>query len=496
MSRAAVLGGRYRLDALLAEGGMGEVWRARDELLERDVAVKLLRSSLASDPVVAERFRREARAAASLSHPNMANVFDFVEEDGRPGIVMELVGGDTLAEVIARDAPMPAERAVRLLDQVLDALGAAHAAGVVHRDVKPGNVILDANGKARVTDFGIARAVGDSTLTETGTVLGSVHYVAPEQLEGSPVVAATDLYAAGVMLYEMLTGTRPFDGESAIATAMSRLTNEPVPPTTHQRHLAPAIEAVIMRALRRDPAARFASAAEMRAALDAAVGGGPDPTLVMPVADDAATRRIPRQAPVPRRRRGERPPPGGGIAAPGRLRKLAPLWIALFIALLLLTLIGFVATRPTTAKTPNLVGLTLEKAIERAESFGLKLDTATDVTRSFSSRPKNEVLSVTKPKIGEVVPRGTHVKVVVSDGPKPCCTVPSLTGQTEDEARRLIEASGLRVGSVGHQFSDAPEGTVIDQTPAAGRTLERGDEVDIVVSAGEERRRGKGKGDD
>jgi serine/threonine-protein kinase len=478
---------------MLAEGGMGEVWRAHDELLDRDVAVKMLRSSLSADPVVAERFRREARAAASLSHPNMANVFDYVEEARKPGIVMELVEGRTLADVIAERAPMSADEALAIMHQVLDALQAAHTAGVVHRDIKPANVMIDGKGRAKVTDFGIARALGESTLTETGIVLGSVHYVAPEQLQGDAPAPAGDIYAAGVMLYEMLTAKRPFEGETPVAIAMSRLSNDPVPPRRWRGGLSPQLEAVIIRALSRNPAARFATAADMKAALHAAAGAAPreagvEHTLVLPVESTSrlrsrttSTTAIGKPAPE----------------EPGSRRRIVRRFarpVLLVLALLLIAggIAAFIATRPpANVSVPRFEGKQISEAIDVAENEHLHLRVT---GRPTSATPRGTVLSQSIPP-GTIVRSASTVGVVVSAGPPECCTVPDVVGQALDEARDAIEGAGLEV-SVSFRVTEEPTGAVVDQTPPPGAFLSRGDKVAIVVDVPEERRgKGKGRGD-
>lgn len=491
--KRALLAGRYRLEHLLAEGGMGEVWRAHDQLLERDVAVKLLRSPLAADAVVAERFRREAKAAASLQHPNMANVFDFIEEDGRPGIVMELVDGETLADLIAREAPLSLRSVNAIAGQVLDALAAAHAAGVIHRDVKPPNVMLEKSGIVKMTDFGIARALGESTLTETGMVLGSVHYVAPEQLRGEPPVPQSDLYAVGVMLYEMLTRCRPFDGDTPIATALRRLNEDPVPPGIHRADLPQAVEAVVMRSLARDPEARFANAAAMRQALATSLRGAPeapstaarpaagapriDATMLLPEMDAAAATRVIAPVPAP-----EAPP----LRAKARVFK--PLMVALLVAGLALGALGFLATRPPAAvRVPRFAGTTMERATTLANAEGLKLDVA---SRPYSETPSGTILTQT-PAAGTELAPGSTVVLTVSAGPKPCCTVPKLTGLTKAAAEDALRRAGLALDDVTLEVSEAEPGTVIAQSPAVGSTLSPGGKVDIVIAV-EQRRKGKG----
>ncbi len=265
-----VLADRYRLDQPLATGGMGTVHRAFDQSLGRPVAVKVLRHSLASDPTFIERFRREARAAAALSHAGVARVFDYGERDGGPFIVMELVEGQNLAQRIAERGPLPWQDACALGAQVARALHAAHDLGLVHRDVKPANILLDRNGIAKVTDFGIARAAQATTLTRTGMVLGSANYVAPEQAQGVTVKAAADQYSLGCVLFEAITGAPPYRGANAVAIATQHV-DAPVPnPRNRLPSLPGHVAALLMRALAKDPADRFPSADAMAAALAAA----------------------------------------------------------------------------------------------------------------------------------------------------------------------------------------------------------------------------------
>ena len=281
MTDETVLSGRYELGSLLGTGGMGEVFEAHDRKLGRRVAVKLLRPGVA-DPTARARFVREVQVAAALTHPNVVAVYDVGIEDGRPFFVMELVDGRTLAAALV-DGPLPVDEAARIADGVLAGLAAAQANGLVHRDVKPANVLLAADGSVKLTDFGIAKAVHDATtnLTATGQVLGTPAYLAPEQVAGEPAGPATDVYSTGVVLYEMLAGAPPFRGDSPIATALQHR-QATVPPLGARRPgVPPALAQVVTRALEKDPAARFADADTMRSALDAARRGVPasDPTL-------------------------------------------------------------------------------------------------------------------------------------------------------------------------------------------------------------------------
>jgi eukaryotic-like serine/threonine-protein kinase len=291
---------RYRLEELIATGGMGSVYRALDQHLGRPVAIKVLKRSLADEPMFLERFRREARAAAAINHPNVARVFDYGERGSEPFIVMELVEGETLAERIDRQGRLPWREAFAIAEQVARALAAAHAHGVVHRDVKPANILLDASGQVKVSDFGIARAARATTLTRPGMVLGSANYVAPEQAQGNPVAPAADLYSLGCVLFEAVTGSTPYQGPNAVAIATQHVSADVPDP----RGLVPDLPAeaaeLVMRSLRKDPAARFASGSAMADALAAVAAQGQaprrdDPTVAMPAVRPAppAVERTP-----------------------------------------------------------------------------------------------------------------------------------------------------------------------------------------------------------
>ena len=263
-----ILGGRYRLIELLGQGGMATIFRAADTGLGRDVALKLLRSEYLRDPDFSSRFRQEAQAAASLSHPNVVTVYDYGEDPSGPFIVMELVDGEDLATILRRSGALPPRQAARIAAGVGRALAAAHASGIVHRDIKPGNVLIGRDGRVKVVDFGIARAVAEAQVTLPGTTLGSVHYFSPEQARGDPTTAASDIYSLGIVLYEMLTGVRPWEGDSAASVALARLSG-PIPdPGAVRSSVPPELVAITRRALARDPADRFGSASAMADTLE------------------------------------------------------------------------------------------------------------------------------------------------------------------------------------------------------------------------------------
>ena len=266
------LAGRYVLEELIATGGMAEVWRARDDVLARMVAVKILRADLADDPSLSERFQREAVTAARLTHPHIISVFDTGIDDDTRYIVMEHFAGRSLREILEDRKALPTGESVAIMLPVLDALGFAHGNGLIHRDVKPGNILVE-NGRVKVTDFGIAKAAyAHGDLTTTGAMLGTVRYISPEQVEGGEIDSRSDLYSAGVVLYEMLTGRPPFAAQTDVATAMIRLTSDPLPPRAIRPGIPRGLESVVMRALARGPEDRFFSAEAMRAALERQAG--------------------------------------------------------------------------------------------------------------------------------------------------------------------------------------------------------------------------------
>ncbi len=283
-----VLGGRYRLIELLGEGGMATIYRAHDTQLDRDVAVKLLRPQYGRDAGFIARFRQEAQSAASLNHPNVVNVYDYGTDEAGPFIVMELVDGENLAEILRARGFLPPLAAAGIAEQVAEALAVAHERGIVHRDVKPSNILLTSDGRAKVVDFGIARALVEAQLTLPGTTLGSVHYFSPEQARGEPVTAASDVYSLGLVLFEMITGRRAWTGDTAGAVALARLGSPPPHPSTFRADVPPALDAIVMRALALDPQDRFASATSMAGALGAFLADPSAPPRLGPTAGEAA----------------------------------------------------------------------------------------------------------------------------------------------------------------------------------------------------------------
>jgi tRNA A-37 threonylcarbamoyl transferase component Bud32 len=341
-----VLGGRYRLDRELARGGMAAVWIAEDPLLSRRVAVKLLHPQLAVDDALRTRFRNEAIAAAKLTHPGIVATYDTGDDDGLAYIVMELVEGKTLRRVIDQDGKLPVGQAVEITSQVADALEHAHRQGLVHRDIKPANVLVQPDGRVKVTDFGIAKAAGGDDLTRTGTVVGTARYLAPEQVNGSPVDGRADVYALGLLLYEMLAGKPPFGGDNDMATAVARLTNAPEPVGAARPEVPRALEDVVARSLARDPEYRYQSAQQFKDALTAGADNSSGP-LTAPIPTPVPPRRPPAP-PVAADGGGRGEAPTREAARPAPPRPAPPprgtrWWPWLLLILLLLAVGGIVA---------------------------------------------------------------------------------------------------------------------------------------------------------
>ena len=336
--RDGLLADRYRLGSLIAGGGMGQVWRGRDTLLDRPVAVKVLRDQFAADPVFRARFRAEAQHAATLTHPHIAAVFDYGELPGSPGtpplayLVMELVEGESLADVLRREGRLDVARALDVVRQAADGLGAAHAAGVVHRDIKPANLLVGHDGRVKLTDFGIARSVAGVAVTATGQVMGTAHYLSPEQASGRPASPASDVYALGAVAYECLAGRRAFEGESPVQIAVMHIREEPAPLPAG---IPPEVRSLVDRAMAKDPAVRFPEGAALRDAVDAVRAGGPAPAPPPTPTQAAPATAVLPAASVPPPATAVLPVVTGGAAPAERPRRRR--WpVAVLLTLLLL----------------------------------------------------------------------------------------------------------------------------------------------------------------
>ena len=516
-----VLGGRYRLVELLGQGGMATVHRAVDSQLQRDVAVKVLRPEYGDDPDFGARFRQEAQNAASLNHPNIVAVYDFGQDQAGPFIVMELVDGEELASVIRRVGALPPRQAARIAAEVARALAAAHARGIVHRDIKSGNVLLSRDGRVKVTDFGIARAIAEARMTLPGTTLGSVHYFSPEQARGETATAASDIYSLGIVLFELLTGRRPWEGDSAAAIAMARLSGPAPSAASLRAGIPPTLERILERALAVEPEDRYPSARAMADDLEAYLSAGAGAALPGDAAAAAAlggatvasgvARANPARVPYSADayvggKDGSPRPVGAGrrTATVERERYQQPdeydeepagtspwVWVAVLIALAILAVVGFLVFRllstpgPAPAeqvRVPRLIGLTFDEARTRATELNLTVRIANSRP---SDRPDNEVLEQDPPE-GRLVDEGTEIQLVVDAGTE-TTIVPEIRNQPEADARAALIEAGLIPGIRTEEFDPAVGvGLVARQAIAGGQIAVKGTEIDYVVSLGPE----------
>ncbi|GGL22672.1 serine/threonine protein kinase [Phycicoccus endophyticus] len=494
------LDGRYRVLSRLADGGMATVYLALDERLEREVALKVMRPHLVHDETFVSRFRREARSAASLSHPNVVAVYDQGEDDGQVFLAMEYVPGATLREILREEGLLSPRAALDVLESVLMALAEAHAKGLIHRDVKPENVIINDNGTVKVADFGLARAVSGQTMTSsTGVLLGTVAYLSPEQVERGVADARSDVYAAGLVLFEMLTGTKAFTGETPIHVAYQHVHGGVPVPSARVEDLPPALDDLVAVATARDPDERPADAAELlalvrrtRASLTPAVlDARPEgPAAAVAASVPTATAALPvrdRSAVVPAQD-AERTTTMNVPAAPlegvvvGRRRRGRNWWPAAVASVLLAAATAwFFFLGPGAAATvPSVLDRPREAALSAVGAAHLEAS----VEESFSETVAKGTVMAVDPGVGSTVRRGTEVTLTVSKGPERYA-VPDLAGSTVAEGKRRLAARHLALGKVTEEFSEkVPDGQILSVRPAAGSKVKRDTKVALVVSKG------------
>ena len=473
--------GRYHIVARIAAGGMGEVFRAHDPVLDREVALKILHPSLADDPAFIDRFRREARSAATLSHPNIVSVHDWGETQGTYFMVMEFIRGPNLRSLVMRDGALEPALAVEITSDVLGALGHAHAQGIVHRDIKPENIMIRASdGGVKVADFGLARAFADSRVSQApGTVTGTVQYLAPEQIEGMPADPRTDLYAVGIVLYELLTGQVPFTGETSVAIAWRHL-RERVPAPSKANPMVPVeLDRIVLNATERDRDRRTKDAAAMRADLAEAAahlppaGGVAELASSITPADEVPADRL-ATVTIPKT-----------LSPKQRRRRMLSRAFQILSILVVLAAAGwaaweYVIPHPTTV--PEVVGDTLRAAEREAELAGLELEVAQE--RFDSEVDAGRVISQGLAPQSEAE-RGDVLSVVLSRGPE-FVEVPDVVGMTQQAAQRELRQTRLTWRVVREFHQTVPEGRVIAQGTEAGEELEVGKRVILTVSRGPE----------
>lgn len=465
-----MLAQRYELVEKIGEGGMAVVYKARCTYLDRWVAVKILRDQYANNPEFVDRFQREARAAARLAHPNIVSIYDVGEDQGRHFIVMEYVQGENLKDYLCNQGPLSPQMVAEVGQQVAAALAHAHCRGIIHRDIKPHNLLITPEGQVKVTDFGIARAAAASSLTETGVVLGSVHYFSPEQARGSSVDVRSDIYALGVVLYELLTGELPFTGDSPIAIALSHLDSEPKPVAEVCPHIPKNLERAIMKAMAKDPADRYQTAGELWQDLIEVAGKTAfqnEPTRVL----TAAPVREKQSSVV-----GNRPKPN----------RKAMIWVVatlLFLSVLAGTLFLFRHHFLVPVVTvPSLVGRTAEEARQLLDEKGLVYH----VLREQYSEEAEGIVLDQEPKAGSLRKSGVgeKVKVVLSKG-REMVEVPDVRGRTQAEAEVMLANKNLSVVTMREEYDPVtPAGLVLNQEPAPWTQLPSGGSVSLILSLG------------
>ncbi len=495
--------GRYRILRKLGSGGMANVYLAEDEDLGRRVAIKILNERYANDELFNERFRREAKSAAALSHPNIVSIYDRGEADGTPYIAMEVIEGRSLKELILTRGPLPVAQAIDYAKQILGALRFAHRHGIIHRDIKPHNILLGAENRLKVTDFGIARA-GASQMTEVGSIMGTAQYLSPEQARGAPVAAASDLYSLGIVLYEMLTGQVPFNGDTAIEIAMKHLNEAPKPPSAHRPEITAELDQVVLRSLAKNPEDRYGTADELQEDLDRVEAGLPlspetataatalltglPATQATQVLSPPATRPLPRQPASPRRPPPPYPPRYGREEPPRKRRRWLP-WLFVLLLLAATALAGwYVVTQiqdelsgSELVAVPDVTGLREDLAVRRLEGEGFQVN----VRRAADLVVERGFVIEQDPAAGRRVPEGDPVTILVSIG-KPRAEVPDVVGETYPDAVAILRDAGFEVDREEEFSPDVEEGDVIRQNPEGGVRAVEGSTITLVVSRGQE----------
>lgn len=491
-----VIAGRYRVDELIGHGGMAKVYRGYDLTLGREVAIKVLDPELARDTAFRNRFRLEAQAASRMSHPSIVRVFDAgdpstseIGSDEPPYIVMELVKGILLKDIISA-GPVPVADAVRYVDGILEALDYSHRAGVVHRDIKPGNVMVTDKGQVKVMDFGIARAVSDSssTVAETTQIIGTAAYFSPEQAKGEPVDARADLYSTGVVLYELLTGRQPFRGESPVAVAYQHVSETPVPPTEVNEEAPRTLDPIVLRALAKDPYQRYPDAAHFRAALDSAMTGNAPTRKELGALTSELYGASPRQAQETARSlrqlstdttmtRTQSGPPVAWIWAGVAL-------LAVLLASVLFWVVTISMRPPEVSSSSRIIPNLVNVSSERAQDDLAGLDLSSKIVIETSSEVAEGNVIRTDPEAGVSVEEGSTVTLYVSAGEE-TVVMPKIEGMALGDATNALKAAGLELGTVIQRNDKAlAANTVISASEKAETELDPGTVINLVVASG------------
>ena len=479
--KGTCLKGRYLLGEVIGKGGMAVVYKAYDFRTGRTVAVKVLRDQYSQDAEFVRRFQQEAEAASAITHENLIDIYDVGEQNGTRFIVMEYVDGMTLKSLIKEHGALDNYSAITIARQICTALQVAHDAHIIHRDIKPQNILLDRKGIAVLADFGIAKTSDTQTITGDGEsgVLGSVHYFSPEQARGEGANACSDLYSLGVVLYEMVTAELPFQGDTAVAIALHHMNTEPTPPIERNPRVTPALNEIILKAIRKKPEDRYQSAREFYDDLSLALvypeGGFIRDAKKKDAEDEDGTEQTKKENDRSGKKKAKL------VNAKKHIRSLKWALMGLCTAMiLLLCATAFVLTGGTRRlSVPEVVNTNLDAATARLENMGLSLEVAEKV---YDDNTLPGTIVEQKPQQGTQVKNGETVSVVVCLGPE-SAAVPDLDGMTQEEAANALAPLGLHVGVVTHrQDSDAPRGTVIEQHPEKGEVVENGGAVNLILS--------------
>jgi len=486
-----VLSGRYELEEKIGSGGMAEVYKAHDRLLARPVAIKILHAEYRSDVEFIERFHREAKAAARLSHPNIVSIYDVGVAGNDHYIVMEYVQSSTLKKKMQDEGPLDILTATSIAKDIANGLTHAHANNIVHCDIKPHNILMTDDGHAKITDFGIARAVTESTLTYGGNVIGSVHYFSPEQARGGAITPKSDVYSLGIVLYEMLTNKLPFTGDNPVAIAMKHIEEEPISPSRYRPQIPPMLEAIVCRAMSKSPEIRPSSfelvqeLSNVEAALSMTVKSDPDATRVLPRAEIPPRRAI-RQGLGTQAAQEENVPEKQTEQKPFYKSKIFMLMMV-FVLIVgfgvgIFAAFGKVWTTEETVTVPEVKGKQLALARQILEDNKLRVNVAETYDANV---PAGQVVSQ-DPDVGKTVKSDRLVTIYVSKGGE-AIDMPDLTGLAKSAAIERLQKLGLNLGSVYEKDSPSEPGTVLSHDPTIGTKIIRGQVVDLIVSRGEQK---------
>ena len=485
-----LIGNRYEILEKIGNGGMATVYKAQDQVLKRYVAVKVLRDEFTTDEEFIRRFNTEAQSAASLTHPNIVSIYDVGNEDNIYYIVMELIQGKTLKQIIDEDGVLPWKWSIDIASQIASALEVAHKNNIVHRDIKPHNIIITEDGVAKVTDFGIAKAVSNSTITAFGTTIGSVHYFSPEHARGGYTDAKSDLYSLGVVMYEMLTGRVPFDADTPVSVALKHMQEKPVEPIKLNPAIPYSVNKIIMKAMEKDLNLRYQSATEMLRDLNMALKD-PDGDFVQTGSNDMAyTQRIDT---ISEEELNRNKPSEESEKKKGKIRQFfakhpAAKVILIILLIIIIPVAAFFGVqgvlnmgRVDDVALPNFVNMTREEAEAAAQEAGIQLE----ITEEYSSDVEAGKVASQEPSYleGYLVKEGSTVKIVISKGEN-IKIVPKVTGMTREEAESTIETEELKVEVVEETSREVEAGIVIRQEPAAEEEVNAGETVTIYVSTG------------